>query len=114
MRFFSVVPYFGGKMFGTSSPTSQTVAGKRYPPLKSSWNSLSRGLKSKSWNSRRTTRQLDKEREQKYDKDKIPPVFPNFEGGKVRGKYSKFFYRGGKVLYMAEKLLKFSFQTSKK
>ena len=45
---------------------------------------------------------------------KIPLFFPNF-GGKMLGtKTLGQKTSGGKVLYMAEKLLKFSFQRSKK
>ena len=94
--FFSRFVIYGGKMFGTFCPTSQTVAGKRFPPLKSSWNSLSRGLKYKSWNLRRTTRQLNEECKQKYDKNKKPPVFPNFEGGKWSGQILQIFIEGAK------------------
>ena len=106
--FFSRFVIYGGKMFGTFCPTSQTVAGKRFPPLKSSWNSLSRGLKYKSWNLRRTTRQLNEECEQKYDKNKISPFF-QISRGECSGQILQIFLSRGQSAIHGWKALEILF-----
>ena len=85
-----------GEKFGANTPNFFIEGAKCYTWLKSSWNFLSRRLKSKSWNSRRTTRQLNEECEQKYDKNKIPPFFQISRGEMFGANTPNFFIEGAK------------------
>ena len=72
---------------------------KCYTWLKSAWNSLSRGLKTKIWNSRRTTRQFNEKCEEKYDRNKTSP-FSQISRRGMFGANSQFFFIEGAKRYI--------------